>query len=159
MNEDTIEEIIRLRWAVYRLGAAEGAWNELTEEAVKGFMEFLFPKSKYLAHYTLMLNVVLNSESMKQLPAGSYNLFKFPEQIEEKILDYQKKHVDVDFSEKDSIPMNYLDQMATIVSDADMFSSSVGSLDDVKVENMNRILAYRYRTAFTSHQTNYPYFE
>ena len=98
MTDVQIKNIIDLRWAVYRLGASYGRWEVLSDDDVKGFMEFLFPKSKNLAVYNLMRNIVLSSESIKSIPAGSYNLFKFPEQIEEEILNYQKKNLDIDFS-------------------------------------------------------------
>ena len=148
-----------LRWAVYRLGAEQGRWAQLSEEDVRGFMDFLFPKSKQLAHYNLMRNVVLSSDSIKSLPQSSYNLFKFPEQIEEALLEYQKKHLNEDFSDKHETPMEVLNRLATVVSDSDLFSSSVGSLDDIGLENMIAILAYRYRSSFVNNNDANPYFE
>lgn len=159
MSEQTIIEIIRLRWAVYYLGAREGLWHTLSDEDVRGFMEYLFPKSRFIAHYNLMLNIVKNSETVKNVPTGCYCLFKFPEQVEEKVMGYLKGHTDIDFSKLDCNPLDYLNQLGTIISDADLFDSSVGRLDDVGLNDMLRILAYRYNVSFSGSTRNYPYFE
>ena len=158
MTDQNIIEIIRLRWAVYHLGAEAGIWHTLNDEDVKGFMEFLFPKSHYIAQYNLMLNIVRNSDAVKNVPGGHYCLFKFPEQIEEKLLGYLKNHTDLDFSNSKSTSMDYLEELGTIVSDADLFGSSVGSLDQIGLEDMLRILAYRYSGAFANSTYNFPYF-
>lgn len=159
MTNQNIEDLLRLRWAVYKLGSEDGAWNALEEESVTGFMNFLFPKSEHLAYYNLMINVVNNSDTMKENPIGSYSLFKFPEQLEEKILNYQKNSPDKIFSDAQNNPMEILDGLATIVSEGTLYSSSVGTLDSIGVDDMIRILAYRYRDAFRAHFNNYPYFE
>ncbi|MDE6272260.1 MAG: BrxE family protein [Muribaculaceae bacterium] len=159
MSDQNILEIIRLRWAIYYLGAETGLWRSLSDEDVKGFMEFLFPKSRYIAQYNLMLNVVRNSEPVKDVPIGSYSLFKFPEQIEEKVLDYLKQHADKDYSQLEESPEIYLKQLGTIPSDANLFDSSVGRLDVIGINDMLRILAYRYYLSFTGNTHNFPYFE
>ena len=159
MNDQNILEIIRLRWAVYYLGAEAGLWHSLSDEDVKGFMEFLFPKSRYIAQYNLMLNIVRNSETVRCVPIGSYSLFKFPEQIEERVLNYLKQHTDEDFSHLEESPGDYIKQLGTIPSDADLFDSSVGRLDDTGLNDMLRILAYRYNLSFSGSTTNFPYFE
>lgn len=159
MSNEDIKNIVKLRWAVYRLGALEGFWHSLVEEDVEGFMDFLFPKSKHVAKYMLMLSIVRNSEAIKNLPSGSYNLFKFPEQVEEQILNLLKEVPEVtqQISEEDSLEI--IRPIATIVSDPDLFSSSVGSFDSVGMEDLISILAYRYLTAFQNHQHTHPYFE
>lgn len=159
MTDNQIKNIIDLRWAVYRLGAIQGRWESLSDDDVKGFMEFLFPKSRNIAAYNLMRNVVLSSESIKSIPVGSYNLFKFPEQIEEEILNYQKRNLDVDFSVSENDAESIMGSLATVVSDSDLFSSSIGTLDDNGLDNTIAILAYRYRTSFTNNTDNNPYFE
>ena len=159
MNDQNILEIIRLRWAVYYLGAEAGLWHSLSDEDVKGFMEFLFPKSRYVAQYNLMLNVVRNSEIIRSVPIGSYSLFKFPEQIEERVLNYLKQHSDEDFSHLEESPGYYIKQLGTIPSDADLFDSSVGRLDETGLNDMLRILAYRYNLSFSGSIPNFPYFE
>lgn len=159
MTDDQLRNIIKLRWAVYRLGAAEGRWSALSENDVAGFMEFLFPKSKHIAQYNLMRNVVLSSEAIKDLPAGSYNLFKFPEQIEESILNYQKMNLKEDFSQTDMSSSEILDSLATVVSDPDLFSSSIGSLDENGLDNIIAILAYRYKASFNNNIDVNPFFE
>ena len=159
MSDQNILELIRLRWAVYYLGAEAGLWHSLSDEDVKGFMEFLFPKSRYIAQYNLMLNVVRNSETVRGVPIGSYSLFKFPEQIEERVLNYLKQHTDEDFSQLDESPGDYVKQLGTIPSDADLFDSSVGRLDDTGLNDMLRILAYRYNLSFSGSTLNFPYFE
>ncbi len=159
MTDQNIIEIIRLRWAVYYLGAQKGLWHSLSNEDVKGYMEFLFPKSRFIAQYNLMLNIVRNSENIKSVPSGAYNLFKFPEQIEERLLGYLKEHNNIDFSELDCNPMDYLQQLGTIVSDGDLFGSSVGRLDTIGLNDLIRILSYRYMVSFSTSTHNYPYFE
>lgn len=159
MNDQNILEIIRLRWAVYYLGAEAKLWHSLSDEDVKGFMEFLFPKSRYIAQYNLMLNVVRNSETVRDVPIGSYSLFKFPEQVEERVLNYLKQHTDEDYSQFDESPKDYVKQLGTIPSDADLFDSSVGRLDDTGLNDMLRILAYRYYLSFSGSIPNFPYFE
>lgn len=159
MTDVQIKNIIDLRWAVYRLGASYGRWEALSDDDVKGFMEFLFPKSKNLAAYNLMRNIVMSSESIKSIPAGCYNLFKFPEQIEEEILNYQKKNLDIDFSVAEEYAESVLDSLATVVSDSDLFSSSIGTLDENGLDNTIAILAYRYRASLKHNTDNNPYFQ
>lgn len=159
MTDQNIIEIIRLRWAVYYLGAQQGLWYSLSDEDVKGFMEFIFPKSRFIAQYNLMLNIVRNSETVKGVPVGSYSLFKFPEQIEEKVLGYLKEHNDIDFSQLSCGALDYLKQLGTIISDACLFDSSVGRLDAIGLNDLIRILSYRYLVSFSSSTHNYPYFE
>lgn len=159
MTDNQIKNIIDLRWSVYRLGASHGRWEALSDDDVRGFMEFLFPKSKNLAAYNLMRNVVLSSESIKTIPVGAYNLFKFPEQIEEEILNYQKRNLDTDFSIVEERAGSVLDSLATVVSDSDLFSSSIGTLDENGLDNTIAILAYRYRTSFKNNTDNNPYFQ
>lgn len=159
MTDQNILEIISLRWAVYYSGAHDGLWYSLSDEEVKGFMEFLFPKSRFIAQYNLMLNIVRNSQTVKRVPPGAYSLFKFPEQIEEKVLCYLKDHSDTDFSQMSTTPENYLKQLGTIPSDSDLFDSSVGRLDVIGLNDMLRILAYRYSIAFAGSTQNFPYFE
>jgi hypothetical protein len=159
MTDQNIIEIIRLRWAVYYLGANEGLWHTLSEEDVEGFMEFLFPKSHFIAYYNLMLNVVRNSATVKRVPPGSYSLFKFPEQIEEKVLAYLKEHIDTDYSQLEVTPEEYLRELGSIPSEAALFDSSVGRMDIIGLNDLIRILSYRYLISFSGSTTNFPYFE
>lgn len=159
MTDLQIRNIINLRWSVYHLGAAQGRWATLSDDDVRGFMDFLFPKSKNIACYNLMRNVVLSSDSIKSLPAGYYNLFKFPEQMEEEILNYQKANLDTDFSVSVTDSKSVLDSLATVISDDDLFSSSIGSLNENGLDNTIASLAYRYQSSFNNNIDKNPYFE
>lgn len=158
MQESLICDILNLRWAVYKLGAAQGAWHLLSDEDVKGFMDFLFPKSKNIAYYNMMRNIVLCSDVIKSLPLNSYNLFKFPEQIEESLLDYQKKHLHKDFASTHESPQEVLNRLATIVTDRSIISASIGSLDEIGLNNVIGILAYKYKDSFSNNLIINPFF-
>lgn len=159
MTNLDIQNILKLRWSVYLFGADEGLWPKLNREDVEGFMEFLFPKSKKIAEYNLMINVVRNSKSIKELPPESYNLFKFPEQIEEKILNYLKETVSKEDIIKEHSPIEVITSLAAIATEPIMMSASVGNLDNIGIENIIHILADKYKYSLTNHNGSHPYFE
>lgn len=155
MTDIEKEQIIKLRFAVYRLGIKRNWWTDLDENAAKEYMAFLFPKSAMTAYYTLMLEVCRKKHT-DILPLGRYGLFKFPEQIEEVLLDYIKSHPDIKSVEDDH---GYVESLATITSDSALGAVSVGRLDDIGIDSATRLLAFHYLKAYEDDSLSYPYFE
>ncbi len=155
MTDIEKEQIIKLRFAVYRLGIKRNWWADLDENAAKEYMAFLFPKSAMTAYYSLMLEVC-RKKHIDILPLGKYGLFKFPEQIEEVLLDYIKSHPDV-WSTDDEY--GYVESLATISSDAALGAVGIGRLDDIGIDSATRLLAFHYMKAYDDNTLSYPYFE
>lgn len=149
------EQIIKLRFAVYRLGIRCNWWADLDVNAAKEYMDFLFPKSATAAYYTLMLEVC-RKKHIDMIPLGKYGLFKFPEQIEEVLLDYIKNHPNLQ-NEEDEV--RYIESLATISSDTALGAVSIGRLDDIGIDPATRLMAFHYGKAYEDDTLSYPYFE
>lgn len=155
MTDIEKEQIIKLRFAVYRLGIKRNWWSDLDENAAKDYMDFLFPKSAMTAYYTLMLEICRHKHS-DILPLGRYGLFKFPEQIEETLLDFIKVHPEITKGYDDYA---YVESLATISSDVALGAVNIGRLDDIGVDAATRLMAFHYMKAFDGDTLSYPYFE
>lgn len=155
MTKQDITDLISLRWAIYYLGVKNHRWNDLAANSAKEYMDFLFPHTGQVAYYNLMLEIVRGKHN-EWLPKGVYGLFRMPEQIEEKVMDYLKTSLP-DFSEKDAIVT--VNGLATIQGGDSTTVVNIGRIDDIGLHDIIRLMAYYYRIVFENNVECYPYFE
>ena len=157
MDNQELIDLLRLRIAVYKLGATKGLWPCLEDNAVKEYMKYLFPKSSVLAFYNLMNNVVQKKHE-EFVPVEMYNLFKCPIQLEEELFAYLKSHQnDESILEFQEEPMTLLESLATVVCDQAITSVYIGQLSEDLATKI-RVMAFHYKNLFSQENNCYPYF-
>ena len=157
MENQELIDLLKLRIAVYKLGAKKGLWPCLEDNAAKEYMNYLFPKSSVLALYNLMINVVQKKHE-EIVPIDMYNLFKCPIQLEEELFSFLKEHLkDESLFELQQEPMAVLESLATVVCDQAIASVYIGQLsDDLSIKI--RVMAFHYKNVFTIDTNCYPFF-
>lgn len=157
MDNQELTALLKLRIAVYKLGAIKGLWPCLEDNAAKEYMKYLFPKSSVLAFYNLMNNIVQKKHE-EFVPIEMYNLFKCPIQLEEKLFAYLKSHQnDENILELPVEPMTLLESLATVVCDQDFTSVYIGQLSEDLATKI-RVMAFHYKNLFSQGINCYPYF-
>lgn len=51
MHQENIENIIKMRLAVYKAGVDAQLWNDINQLGASEMMDYLFPKSGHIAYY------------------------------------------------------------------------------------------------------------
>lgn len=74
MFEQTIENIIKMRMAVYQAGVNAGCWTDIEGAGASAMMDYIFPKSGQIAYYNLLLEQMRKEHSM--LTGGVFFLYK-----------------------------------------------------------------------------------
>lgn len=110
MTEQQIKDTLALRYAVYKVGASKGFWQDIDKNSAKDVMAYLFPRSGNIAYYHLIIETCKEKLHANN---NTYNLFKLPARIEEELLNYFKKHLQFDIQEYVGSPSEYLDKNAT----------------------------------------------
>ena len=55
MEQRDIENIIRMRIAVYEAGIKAGFWTDINKAGASDMMNYIFPKSGQMAYYQLLM--------------------------------------------------------------------------------------------------------
>lgn len=55
MEKKDIENIIRMRIAVYEAGIKAGFWTDINQAGASDMMNYIFPKSGQMAYYQLLM--------------------------------------------------------------------------------------------------------
>lgn len=156
MIRQEIDNILKMRMAVYKAGVKAGCWNDIDLSGASDMMVYIFPKSGKIAYYNLILEQMRKEHSM--FTGEAYSLFKMPVQIEKEIIEYLKK----DSCDLTSIIDDcdaYLQQMDTIVTDYCFTPVNVGSFRLNELDSLLRLCASHYRYSFCNGIKSYPYFE
>ena len=156
MTNKDIEDILKMRMAVYQEGIKADFWSDINQAGASELMEYLFPKSGKLAYYNLLMEQMKSQHKM--LTGGAYSLFKMPIQIEKDITDYLKTH-EVDFSSLVADGALYLSKIDTITTDNLFDSVCIGALASSPLDSLLRLCASHYRYAFANNVKSFPYFE
>jgi hypothetical protein len=156
MTEQQIKDTLALRYAVYKLGAEKGFWQDLDKNSAKLVMDYLFSRTSNIAYYNLMLETCKSKHTGNQ---GEYNLFKLPARTEEELLNYMKAHLDLDVSKLVKEPVEYLQQKATVTIDPNEEPVNIGRMSEHDTDTLLALIASVYQRAFTQGVNNYPYFE
>lgn len=156
MTEQQIKETLALRYAVYKLGAEKGLWQDLDKNSAKPIMDYLFARTSNIAFYNLMLETCKSKHIGNQ---DEYNLFKLPARTEEELLNYMKAHLDLNVSALDKNPKAYLQQKATITIAPSDGPVNIGRMSEHAPDTLLALIASVYQNAFTQGVNNYPYFE
>lgn len=156
MTIDDINEILKMRMAVYAAGIAVGSWKDINSAGASNMMAYLFPKSGQLAYYQLIMEQMRVAHS--SLTGGVYFLFKMPVQIEKEISDYLRKE-EIDLNALISNPSEYLLSMDTIPTDHSFTAVCIGAFSVQNLDSLLRLCASHYRYSFENNIQSYPYFE
>lgn len=89
MTRQNIEEILKMRYSVYKAGANAGCWADIDQSGASDMMAYIFPKSGDIAYYNLVLELMRKEHNM--FTGGVYSLFKMPVQVEKEIIEYLKR--------------------------------------------------------------------
>ena len=135
MHQENIENIIKMRLAVYKAGVDAQLWNDINQLGASEMMDYLFPKSGHIAYYNLILEYMRKEHNM--IIGGMYTLFKMPIQVEK----------------------DYLDSMNTIVTDYSLDVVNIGSFDINEIDNLLRLCASHYIYSFKNGIKAFPFFE
>lgn len=156
MTKKHIEEIIKMRLAVYNDGVSVGRWSDINQFGTTDIMNYIFPKSGQIAYYNLILEQMRKEHSM--LTGGMYSLFKMPVQVEREIIDYLKSpNTDLSLLVSDS--NTYLKDMDTIFTDHAFTIVNIGKFNTNDIDSLLRLCASHYRYAFRNGVKSYPYFD
>lgn len=156
MTTREIENILKMRMAVYAAGVESGVWKDINASGAIAMMDYLFPKSGQMAYYNLLMEQM--KVEHKMLTGGVYSLFKLPVQVEKEIEDHLRNYsFDFPNSIKDSD--DYLEQMDTIATDHKFDIVCIGAFLANDIDNQLRLCASHYRYAFANHVKSFPYFE
>ena len=156
MTSENIEDILKMRMAVYKAGVNAGLWPDLDAQGASAMMDYLFPKSGHIAFYNIILEQMRKEHSM--FMGGTYSLFKMPVQVEKEIMDYLKKNPDISrWSVPD--PEAYISNLNTIVTDHSIISVNIGSFSIGELDNILRLCAAHYSYAFQTKTKSFPFFE
>lgn len=156
MTEQQIKDTLALRYAVYKLGAEKGFWQDLDKNSAKPVMDYLFSRTSNIAYYNLMLETCKSKHTGNQ---GEYNLFKLPARTEEDLLNYMKGHLDLDISKLVKEPVEYLQRKATVTIAPTDGPVNIGRMSEHDTDTLLALIASVYQNAFTQGVNNYPYFE
>lgn len=58
MTRQNIEEILKMRYSVYKAGANAGCWADIDQSGASDMMAYIFPKSGGIAYYNLVLELM-----------------------------------------------------------------------------------------------------
>lgn len=156
MTNEEIINILKTRIAVYKAGVKAGLWSDINTDEAKSLMDYIFPKSGFIALYNLMLEFMRREH--KDLTGAVFFLFKLPVQQEKEVMDYLKR-TPTDMSQLIDNPMEYLRDRDTIVTDHSMSYVRIGSLKDTSIDNILRLCASHYLFSVTNGIKTYPYFD
>lgn len=157
MIENELLELLRTRIAVYKAGVASGIWDDINALGAKDMMVYIFPKSGIIAYYNLILEYMRKKH--EDLPEGVFNLFKMPVQAEKELMDYLKKHRDMELESLVANPRDYLNQRDTILTDHSNSPVRIGSTRETSVDDLLRLCASHYCYLFDNHVESFPYFD
>ena len=80
MTQLYIEQILKMRMAVYQAGISAGIWKDINQLGASDMMEYIFPKSGQIAYYNLIMEYMRKEHDV--ITGGAYSLYKMPVQIE-----------------------------------------------------------------------------
>ena len=153
MTNTEIQEILKMRMAVYSAGVEKGFWKSIVDAS--DMLEYIFLKSGQLAFYQLLMEQMRVEHS--NLMGGVYYLFKMPVQIEKEITEFLRKEK-TNIKDLVSNPKEYLAEMDTIPTDHCLTEVNVGAFSTQNISNLLRLCASHYRYSFESNIHSYPYF-
>ena len=156
MKQEEIENILKMRVAVYQAGVKSDFWRDINANGATAMMDYIFPKSGQMAYYNLLMEQM--KVEHKMLTGGVYSLFKLPIQVEKEIVDYLRSH-SFDFLNIGQDADAYLEQMDTIATDHRFDVVCIGSFSANDIDTHLRLCASHYRYAFANNVKSFPYFE
>lgn len=156
MKQEEIENILKMRVAVYQAGVIADFWKDINANGATAMMDYIFPKSGQMAYYNLLMEQMKMEHKM--LTGGVYSLFKLPVQIEKEIVDYLRNH-SFDFLNIGQDADVYLEQMDTIATDHRFDVVCIGTFSASDIDNHLRLCASHYRYAFANQVKSFPYFQ
>lgn len=157
VNENTILNIIKLRFAVYYQGCKANQWKSIEVNNASTLLEYIFPKTGRLAYYNLILEQ-MRTLHRDYIPSGKYFLFNMPVQFEEQMLNYLKNHSDITPSTIVDDPEAFLASWATVACDNSLSPVNIGAIKDTDMESLLHVMAVYYKAAFENNCNCYPYF-
>lgn len=156
MTEQQIKDTLALRFAVYKLGASKGFWQDIDNNSAKPVMDYLFIRTSNIAYYNLMLETCKSKHKGNQ---DVYNLYKLPARTEEELLNYMKEHLDLDICALIDNPSEYLKQKAAVTIAPTDEPVNIGRISEHDTDMMLSLIASVYQNVFKRDANNYPYFE
>ena len=152
MTKTEIENILKMRFAVYKAGIKSGFWKDLSNNGGIEMMEYIFPKSGYIAFYNLILELMRKEHS--EIRGGSYTLFKMPIMIEKEIMDYLKNEK-INFDNLVENEQSYLESQDTIVTAHGFSNINIGSFATTGIDNLLKLCASHYLYSFKNNVKTY----
>lgn len=156
MTKLYIEQILKMRMAVYQAGIKVGIWKDINLLGASDMMNYIFTKSGQIAYYNLIVEYMRKEHDV--ITGSSYFLYKMPVQIEKEIMDFLKNG-SIDFTSLIQDPEEYLQSMDTIVTDHCFTTINIGSFTLNEIDSILRLCASHYRYSFQYGVKSYPYFD
>ena len=85
MTQLYIEQILKMRMAVYQAGISVGIWKDINQLGTSDMMEYIFPKSGQIAYYNLIMEYMRKEHDV--ITGGAYFLYniKCPYKLKKKL--------------------------------------------------------------------------
>ncbi len=154
MTQQNINDILKMRMAVYKAGVDAGVWKDVDSQGASDMMNYIFPKTGRMAYYNLILELMHKEHDM--FPGEAFSLFNLPVQVEKEILEYLKTQ-ELDLQEIVTDANAYLQKMDTIVTDHTFVAVNVGTFRGDNTDQILCLCASHYRHSFAEDVKSYPY--
>ncbi len=163
LKNDTLEILLQARLLVGYLGESEqfGWWRtSFFQPASQHFLEPIFPRTSHLARYHGVIEAARRMHD-ESLSAGSYHLFRLPEELEQDLHALMDSGVGKTLHEK--IPqdkqgaLELLRSLAGARTELTEGPIAIGTAADVRSSKTVRQMAALYAAAYERGVRSYPY--
>jgi hypothetical protein len=163
MKESYLPTLLQMRMLVGFLGErAQCAWwpTAFYEASSRLFLEPVFTKTFGLAQYHGVLEAARRSHD-EHLSAGSYHLFRLPEEVEQDLHAMVQSSVGEKLAclaqQGKDAALDALGRLAATSSNPSVGPMAIGDIKDLNSEDTLKSIATAYLSAFTQNTKTYPY--
>lgn len=163
MKHAHLPRLFAMRTLVGFLGerAQYGWWpTAFYESSSRLFLEPVFAKTTHLSQYHGVVEAARRLHD-EHLSAGSYHLFRLPEEVEQDLhwfaQDGEEGTLIEQVLKSQSAALEALSQLASKDRSSKLGPVLIGGIDDLKAPNTLQTIAAAYQEAFTENTKIYPY--
>lgn len=163
MKSDPLTDLLKIRLLVGYLGEADQfSWwkTSFYASASESFLEPIFSRTSHLAKYHGVAEAarLVHDES---LSAGSYHLFRMPEELEHDLhaalIGHDGRAIQDEFTRSKDAALNALRAIGTASKSSADGPVSLGAIDGVRTANAIAQMAWIYASAFDRGGKAFPY--
>lgn len=163
MKESYLPTMLQMRLIVGFLGErAQFSWwpTAFYEASSRLFLEPVFSKTSRLAQYHGVLEAARRLHD-EHLSAGSYHLFRLPEEVEQDLHAMVQSGVGEELAsqvaQSKEAALDGLKRFSATSGNSRVGPTAVGSIKDLNSADTLKVIAAAYLSAFTQNAKTYPY--